>query len=670
MSFPHLFSPLRLGPLTVTNRAIMSSMHTGLEDNPDDFDALAALYALRAANGVQLIITGGFSPTKVGALTRHGATLTKPESIRSHAVLTSAVHKEGGHILAQLLHAGRYAYTPDAVGASNIQSPISPFVPRSLGEEEVHQTVESFVEAARLARDAGYDGVEIMGSEGYLINQFLAARTNKRTDFWGGTAEKRMRFPEAIVREVRAALGPNFVISYRISLADLVPEGQTLGDVLELARKVEAAGATFFNTGIGWHEAQVPTIVTSVPRANFAAFTAALRSHVTVPVSASNRINTPQTAEMLLETGVCDLVSMARPFLADPEFLSKAELNQPEAINICIACNQACLDHTFANAKASCMLNPQAGRERELALVPVPPQRRHTVAVVGAGPAGLAAATSLAKRGHAVTLFEQGASIGGQFRLAMQIPGKEEFRNTLTYYENQLRAEGVRVRLNQRVGAADLKAFDNVFLATGVTPRRLEIPGIDHSKVVYYDELLRGEQTAGASVAVIGAGGIGYDVAEYLIRTPLGHSVPTPETPELFDRHWGISDDPDAPGSLQRPHPPTPERKVYLLQRKEKFGSTLGKTTGWVHKATLKAGGITQFGSVRYELIDDAGLHLRLADGTATVLDVETIVICAGQESVRDIDIAGMRVIGGAYKCAELDAKAAILQATTEAAQL
>jgi 2,4-dienoyl-CoA reductase (NADPH2) len=586
-----------------------------------------------------------------------------------HRVVTDAVHEHDSRILLQLLHSGRYGYQPLIRSASSRKSPITPFRPRALTSRGVERTISGFVRAARLAQRAGYDGVEIMGSEGYLINQFLAARTNPRTDAWGGSAEKRMRFPVEIVRRVREAVGGSFVIDYRISLVDLVEDGQSWDEVVELSHRLEEAGASMFNTGIGWHEARVPTIVTSVPRAAFAGWTRRLRAEVGIPVMASNRINTPDVAEELLADGSADLVSMARPLLADPEFLAKTAAGRTDEINTCIACNQACLDHTFANKRASCLVNPRAGRETSLVLLPVPQARRKQVAVVGAGPAGLAAAVSLAERGHAVTLFEARNELGGQFRLAMQIPGKEEFAETLRYYTRRLEVLGVDVRLGTRATDAELTTYDDVVVASGVQPRVPQIPGIDHPSVVHYDALLRGEVEAGRRVAVIGAGGIGFDVSEFLLHDQ--H-----EKLDHWQQRWGVTDDPDARAGLTAKVAEEPRRQIYLLQRKTTgLGKGLGKTTGWVHRQTLKDAKVEMIGGVTYERIDDDGLHLTVrpddkATPTPRTLAVDTIVVCAGQESVRDLADDSRMVVGGADVAAELDAKRAIRQATEAAASV
>ncbi|MDX3188684.1 NADPH-dependent 2,4-dienoyl-CoA reductase [Streptomyces sp. MN03-5084-2B] len=667
--YPHLLSPLDLGFTTLRNRVLMGSMHTGLEDKAAHFPALAEYYAERARGGVGLIVTGGFAPNRTGWLLPLASKLTTSAEARQHRQLTAPVHEAGGKIALQVLHAGRYAYHPLSVSASSIKAPINPFRPRALTNHGVRKQIDAFADCAALAREAGYDGVEIMGSEGYLINQFLAERTNKRTDAWGGTPEKRRRFAVEIVKRTREKVGDDFIIVYRLSMLDLVPGGQRWEDVVALAQEVEAAGATIINTGIGWHEARVPTIVTSVPRAAFTWVTGKLKPHVSIPVVTSNRINMPQVAEEALSSGDADLVSMARPFLADPEWIRKAETGREDEINTCIACNQACLDHAFKRKLVSCMVNPRAGHETTLTLSPT--RRSKHVAVVGAGPAGLSAATALAERGHSVELFEADDEIGGQFGIARKIPGKEEFAETIRYYQRRLEVTGVKLHVGKRVAAADLTGFDEVVLATGVAPRVPSLPGIDHPKVLSYVDVVKHGRPVGARVAVIGAGGIGVDVSEFLTHTA---SPALDRTAWLAE--WGVTDPEQAAGGLGTPRPEPSPRQVFLLQRKKSgIGSGLGKTSGWVHRAALKAKRVEQLPGVTYERIDDDGLHITV-DGKPRLLEVDTVVVCAGQEPVRDLaddlQAAGLPVhlIGGADVAAELDAKRAIDQGTRLAAAL
>ncbi|MFF4963755.1 FAD-dependent oxidoreductase [Streptomyces sp. NPDC001037] len=668
--YPHLMSPLDLGFTTLPNRVLMGSMHVGLEEAERGFERMAAFYAARARGGVGLIVTGGIAPNDEGRPYEGGARLTTEAEAEQHRTVTAAVHREGGRIAMQILHFGRYAYHRDLVAPSPVQAPISPFVPRELSDAEVERTVEDYARAARLARRAGYDGVEIMGSEGYLINEFTAAQTNHRTDRWGGSYENRMRFPVEIVKRVREAVGEDFIIVYRLSMLDLVPGGSSLDEVVTLARAVEAAGATIINTGIGWHEARIPTIATSVPRGAYTWVTRRLMGEVSVPLVTTNRINTPELAEELLAGGAADMVSMARPMLADPDFVAKAAAGKPEAINTCIGCNQACLDHTFSGQITSCLVNPRACHETELVLSPTRLVKR--VAVVGAGPAGLACAVSAAERGHSVTLFDAADEIGGQLNVARRVPGKQEFDETLRYFRHQLDEHGVDVRLGAWVTPADLDGYDEVVVATGVTPRVPDIPGVDHPRVIGYLDVLRDGAPVGDRVAVLGAGGIGFDVAEYL--TDGGDKAS--EDPGTYFRNWGVDMDYRAPGGLTAPRRPAPPRTVHLLQRKStKVGAGLGRTTGWIHRTELKHRGVTMVPGVRYDRIDDAGVHITVG-GESTVLEVDTVVLCTGQEPRRDLYeelVAAGRsahLIGGADVAAELDAKRAVKQGTELAAAL
>ncbi|MFD3625159.1 FAD-dependent oxidoreductase [Streptomyces sp. NPDC058698] len=668
--YPHLLSPLDLGFTTLPNRVLMGSMHVGLEEAEGGFSRMAEFYAARARGGVGLIVTGGIAPNDEGRPYEGGARLTTEAEADQHRVVTAAVHEEGGRIAMQILHFGRYAYHRDLVAPSPLQAPISPFEPRELTEADIERTIGDYVRAARLARRAGYDGVEIMGSEGYLINEFIARQTNHRTDRWGGSYENRMRFPVEIVRRVREAVGEDFIVIYRLSMLDLVPGGSTLDEVITLARAVEAAGATIINTGIGWHEARIPTIATSVPRGAYTWVTKQLMGEVSVPLVTTNRINTPELAERLLAEGIADMVSMARPMLADPDFVAKAADGRPEAINTCIGCNQACLDHTFSGQITSCLVNPRACHETELVLSPT--RRRKRVAVVGAGPAGLACAVSAAERGHDVTLFDAGSEIGGQLNVARKVPGKQEFDETLRYFRTRLAELAVGLRLDTRVTADDVAGHDEIVVATGVSPRLPDIPGVDHPSVLGYLDVLRDGAPVGDRVAILGAGGIGFDVAEFL--TDGGDKAH--EDPETYFRQWGVDLDYRAPGGLAAPERPAPPRTVHLLQRKtSKVGAGLGKTTGWIHRTELRHRGVTMVPGVRYDRIDDAGLHLTV-DGQSTVLEVDTIVLCTGQEPRRDLYdtllAAGrpVHLIGGADVAAELDAKRAIKQGTELAAAL
>ncbi|MEV0989500.1 NADPH-dependent 2,4-dienoyl-CoA reductase [Streptomyces sp. NPDC049949] len=668
--YPHLLSPLDLGFTTLPNRVIMGSMHTGLEEHQGGFERLAAFYAERARGGAGLIVTGGIAPNDAGRPFEGGSRLTTEDEAAEHRVITEAVHAEGGKIAMQILHFGRYAYHKDLVAPTALQAPISPFVPNELSDIEVERTVEDFVRAARLAKLAGYDGVEIMGSEGYLINEFIAAATNKRTDRWGGAYENRMRFPLEIVRRTRAAVGEDFILIYRLSMLDLIPGGSTLDEVVRLAKEIEAAGATIINTGIGWHEARIPTIATSVPRGAYTWVTKRLMGAVSVPLVTSNRINTPEIAEELLADGRADLVSLARPFLADADFVAKAAAGRAETINTCIGCNQACLDHTFSGKITSCLVNPRACHETELVLSPTRSKKR--VAVVGAGPAGLACAVSAAERGHSVTLFEASGHIGGQLDIARRIPGKEEFEETIRYFGTQLAARAIDVRLNTRADVETLQGYDEVVVATGVTPRTPDIEGVERANVVSYLDVLRDGAPVGERVAVVGAGGIGFDVAEFLTDSGEGAS----QDPETYFRHWGVDTAYAGPGGLTAPERPAPPRQVHLLQRKTtKVGAGLGTTTGWIHRAELKHRGVVSVAGATYDRIDDEGLHITV-DGEQRLVPADTVVLCTGQEPRRDLYeallAAGARphLIGGADVAAELDAKRAIRQGTELAAAL
>ena len=668
--YPHLLSPLTVGGATLRNRVVMGSMHTGMEDRARHIPELAAYFAERARGGVGLIVTGGYSPNIRGWLLPGGSMITRNRHAERHRGVTDAVHAEGGAIALQVLHAGRYGYTPFNVSASAKKSPITPFKPSALSTRGVERTIDDFVRAARLAKRGGYDGVEIMGSEGYLINQFLATHVNQRSDAWGGTAEKRMRLPVEIVRRTRDEVGADFVIMYRMSLLDLVENGQTWEETVTLAKAVEEAGASIINTGIGWHEARVPTILTQVPRGAWTWTTARLRPEVGIPVCASNRINTPDLAERLIADGDADLVSMARPLLADADFVNKAATGRADEINTCIACNQACLDHTFQNKRASCLVNPRAGRETELVLLPVPRARAKQVAVVGAGPAGLATAVSAAERGHAVTLFESADQVGGQFRLAMQIPGKEEFAETLRYYTRRLEVLGVDVRLSTHATRDHLVGFDDVVVSTGVTPRIPALQGIEHPTVVSYADVLDGSVTVGRRVAVMGAGGIGVDVSHFLSHSGTGEL-------EEWLAHWGVTDPAEQAGGVAPKRPRVPAREVHLLQRKTStIGKSLGKTSGWAHRAVLRDSGVTMIPGVAYEKVDDDGLHYRRGEGAVEVLQVDHVVVCAGQEPRRELydELAAAsgvpHLIGGADLAVELDAKRAIEQGTRLAAEL
>ena len=670
--YPHLLQPLDLGFCTLPNRVLMGSMHTGLEDHARDFPKLAAYFRERAEGGVGLMVTGGVAPNLLGWLKPFAAKLSWPWEVHKHRIVTSAVHAAGGRICLQILHAGRYAAHPLLVAPSRIKAPISPLTPRALSSWGVERQIRAFVNTARLARDAGYDGVEVMGSEGYLINEFLSARTNRRTDAWGGTPEKRMRFAVEIVRRIREAVGPDFILVYRLSMLELVEGGAAWDEIVLQAKAIEAAGATIINTGIGWHEARVPTIATSVPRAAFAGVTAKLRPHVALPLVATNRINMPEVAEAILAAGDADMVSMARPLLADPQWVAKARAGRRDDINTCIACNQACLDHVFVGKRASCLVNPRACAETELVYAPTPAPRR--VVVVGAGPAGLACASVAAGRGHHVTLVDAAPEIGGQFNLAKRIPGKEEFHETLRYFDRQLAASGVERRLGRRIDAQALLegGWDEIVLATGIVPRAVAFPGADHPKVVSYLDVLTGRVVPGARVAIIGAGGIGFDVAEFLVAPP---PSPTLDVARWMEE-WGVAADFEGPGGLEPPEPEPPAREVWLLQRSPgKPGARLGKTTGWIHRAALKAKGVQALGGVEYLGVADDGLRIRVG-GEERLLPVDHVVVCAGQEPLRalvePLRAAGRtpHLIGGADVANELDAKRAIDQGSRLAAAL
>ncbi|MGN5131392.1 FAD-dependent oxidoreductase [Aeromonas hydrophila] len=666
--YPTLLTPLDLGFTQLRNRVLMGSMHTGLEEEKGGFDKLAAFYGERARGGVGLIVTGGIAPNLLGRLVPHGSQLSFPWQVAKHKKVTSAVHQEGGKIALQILHAGRYAYHPFSLAPSALKAPISPFKPRAMSERQIRGTIRDFAATAQLARSAGYDGVEVMGSEGYLINQFICERTNKRTDGWGGSSENRMRFPVEIVRAIRERVGPDFIIIFRLSMLDLVEQGSSLEEVIALGKALEQVGVTLINTGIGWHEARIPTIATSVPRGAFSWVTAELKKHLKVPLITTNRINTPEVAERILAGGEADMVSMARPFLADPEFVIKAAENRADEINTCIACNQACLDHVFKQKRASCLVNPRACFETELTFGRVPQPKK--LAVVGAGPAGLAFACYAAERGHQVSLFDQASEIGGQFNFAKQIPGKEEFHETLRYFAKRLEKCGVELYLGQRQSAESLLGggFDEVILATGIRPRTPNIPGIEHAKVMSYLDVLRDHKPVGDKVAVIGAGGIGFDVAEYLVEGKGDRSR------DHWLKEWGIDKQLGERGGLMAPVIDAPERQVWLLQRKEsKVGDGLGKTTGWIHRTVLKNRKVEMLSGVQYLRIDDEGLHIQVGE-QQQCLPVDQVIICAGQEPLKELQ-AGLQaagkpvhIIGGADVAAELDAKRAIRQGAELAA--